>query len=121
MTALVVDDEPAIRTLVSRTLRGAGIHVLEAYSGASALALVRAARPDVIVTDIEMPQVDGVELCRQLRTDTAFKDLLIVVMTGAGPSQRDEAIAAGCDAVLEKPCSPKLLLATIQRLSVKPS
>lgn len=121
LTALVVDDEDGIRCLFAKTLRQAGMHVVEADSGKAALLLAQAAAPNLLITDIQMPELSGIDLCRHLRNNSTFKDLLIVVVSGAGGTELDEAIAAGCDAVLAKPCSPALLLATIQRLLVKPS
>jgi CheY-like chemotaxis protein len=66
-----------------------------------------------------MPDLDGLELCRRLRRAPTTAKLLIVVVSGAAATQRDEAVAAGCDVVLEKPCSPAVLVTTIQRLLVK--
>jgi CheY-like chemotaxis protein len=72
-----------------------------------------------VVTDLQMPDLDGLELCRRLRRTPATAKLLIVVVSADAVTQRDQAIAAGCDVVLEKPCSPALLVTTIQRLLVK--
>ena len=72
--------------------------------------------PDFVVTDIEMPDLDGVELCRRLRQLAGAAQIPIIAVTGAARSQGDQATAAGCDAVLPKPCSPALLVATIHRL-----
>ena len=119
MTVLVVDDQSGFRHLHARILRGAGMVVLEADTGRAALALARTARPDVIVTDLEMPELNGIELCRALRNDAACKDLFIVMVSGSAATQGDEAVAAGCDAVLEKPCPPALLLTTIRTLLVR--
>jgi len=121
MTALVVDDAPEIRRLFSRVLRGRGMEVLESGCGDEALELAHVTRPDVVVTDIEMAGLNGIELCRGLRKDPTFENVLIVVVTGAATTRQHEAVGAGCDVVLTKPCSPALLLATIQRLLVQPS
>ena len=118
---LVVDDDPHMRRLLSEALRQGGICVLEAKSGREALRLTQTAVPHFIVTDIEMPDVDGLELCRRLRKLTATCNVPIVVVSGAAVSLGEHATAAGCDVVLPKPCSPALLLATIQRLLVRPS
>jgi len=80
------------------------------------LRLAQPSAPDFVVTDIEMPDLDGLELCRRLRQLPATSKIPIVVVTGAAMTQGDEATAAGCDVVLAKPCSGALLLATIQRL-----
>jgi len=113
---LVVDDDAQLRLLFAQVLRLGGLRVLEAGSGREALRLVRPFAPDFVVTDIEMPDVDGLELCRQLRQLPATSKVPIVVVTGSAVTQEDEATAAGCDVVLAKPCSGALLLATIQRL-----
>lgn len=120
-TGVVADDEPQIRAIFAGILRKAGIRVFEAESGATALALARSARADFVLTDLQMPGVDGLEVCRQLRRDPALKNVRIVVVSGAGQDQRDQAVIAGCDVVLSKPCSPALLLETIRQLLVAPS
>jgi CheY-like chemotaxis protein len=116
LTAIVIDDEQPLRAFFAKVLRGAGMQVLEAESANTALALARAHRPDFVVTDIGMPEVDGIELCRRLREDPGLKDLRIVGVSGNASKQGADAIAAGCDAVLAKPCTPATLLKTIQRL-----
>ena len=115
---LVVEDNIELRLLFARALRRGGLEVLEAGSGREALRLVQTSVPDFVVTDIEMPDLDGLELCRQLRQLPATSKVPIIVVTGSAVTQGDEATAAGCDVVLAKPCSPALLLATIQRLLV---
>jgi CheY-like chemotaxis protein len=117
---LVVDDDPHARRLVSEVLRQEGICVLEACSGREALKLTQTAIPHFVVTDLEMADVDGVELCRQLRQLPATTNVPIVVVSGAASLRGDDANAAGCDVVLPKPCPPGLLLTTIQRLLAKP-
>ena len=116
---LVVDDDAELRVLFAQILRLGGLRVLEAGSGREALRLVQPSVPDFVVTDIEMPDVDGLELCRQLRQLPATSKVPIVVVTGSAVTQEDEATAAGCDIVLRKPWSGALLLATIQRLLVQ--
>ena len=113
---LVVDDDAQLRLLFAQVLRRGGLRVLEAGSGREALRLAQPSAPDFVVTDIEMPDVDGLELCRRLRQLPATSKVPIVVVTGSAVTQGDEATAAGCDVVLAKPCSGALLLATIQRL-----
>lgn len=113
---LVVDDDTELRFLLAQALRRGGLRVLEAGSGREALRLAQTSAPDFVVTDIGMPGLDGVELCRRLRQLPATSKVPIVVVTGSAVTQADEATAAGCDVVLAKPCSGALLLATIQRL-----
>ena len=95
MTALVVDDVPAIRALFSRVLRGSGMHVLESESAGSALELAHSTRADVIVTDIQMAGLSGIELCRLLRSDATFKNVLIVVVSGAESAHKKKQSPPG--------------------------
>lgn len=118
---LVVDDDSHVRSFFAKVLRRGGMEVLEASSGGEALLMVQSVIPVFVVTDLQMPDLDGLELCRRLRRSPATAQVLIVVVSGAALTQADEAVAAGCDVVLEKPCSPNLLVTTIQRLLVKRS
>ena len=118
---LVVDDDPHMRRLFSEALRREGICVLEAKSGREALKLTQTAVPHFVVTDIEMPDVGGLELCRRLRQLTATSNVPIIIVSSAAASLGEDAAAAGCDVVLPKSCAPALLLATIQQLLVRPS
>lgn len=113
---LVVDDEPMIREVFCEALRRAGIRVLQAENGSVALRLAKSTTPDFIVTDLEMPGGGGLELCRALRDDSVLHGVRIVVVSGLAASQTVAAVAAGCDAVIEKPCKPSVLVATIQHL-----
>ena len=118
---LVVDDDALLRSLFAEVLRSGGMQILEAESGGEALELAQTNSPDFVVTDIRMPGVDGLELCRRLRRSPATAKTPIVVVSGSADEQADEATAAGCDVVLAKPCSLALLLATIRQLLIKPS
>jgi CheY-like chemotaxis protein len=113
---LVVDDAPDVRQIHTRFLHGSGMEVLTAENGTVALDAARRAIPDVIVTDVDMPVMDGLDLCRHLRANDATRHVVVVVVTGDAPHQAQAAIDAGCDAVLGKPCSRTLLLATIRLL-----
>ena len=113
---LVVDDDAQVRRFLAETLRRGGIRIVEARSAHEALKLAALSPPDFVVTDIEMPDLDGVELCRRLRQLAGAAQIPIIAVTGSARSQGDHAAAAGCDAVLPKPCSPALLVATIYRL-----
>jgi chemosensory pili system protein ChpA (sensor histidine kinase/response regulator) len=113
---LVVDDALDVRQIHTRFLHGSGMEVLTAENGTMALDAARRAVPDVIVTDVDMPVMDGLDLCRHLRADAATRDVVVVVVTGDASDQAQAALDAGCDAVLGKPCSRTLLLATIRLL-----
>jgi two-component system, sensor histidine kinase ChiS len=92
------------------------MEVLTAENGTQALDAARRAIPDVVVTDVDMPVMDGLDLCRQLRADAATREVAVVVVTGDATDRAQAALDAGCDAVLGKPCSRDLLLTTIQQL-----
>ena len=79
---LVVDDEPTVRGFVRYSLRGANFEVIEATSGNDALALIRSSRPDIVLLDIRMPGMDGVEVLRHLRKSPATKSLPVIFLTG---------------------------------------
>ncbi len=122
---LVVDDHPATRQLTELVLRDAGYDVQMAEDGATALEVVRAWRPALVVTDIFMDGMDGVELILALRRQGARTKLIAVSAgwqprTASGetsvPDVLEDAMAAGADATLFKPIDRKALVATVARL-----
>jgi CheY-like chemotaxis protein len=116
---LIVDDVPEIREVLIRSLDASGMEVFEAENGTAALRAARNDVPDVVVSDIDMPLMDGLELCRRLRADPVTRRVIVVIVSGDASTQARAAVDAGCDAVLGKPCSPGLLLATIGRLLLR--
>ena len=116
-TVLIVDDEPAILELVRFTLEDDQVRVLEAADGRAALEIARAERPALILLDVRMPQLDGVEVCRQLRADPALRSTRIVMLTAADQeADRARGLAAGADEYLSKPFSPLALLALVRSI-----
>lgn len=116
-TILIVDDEPAILDLVRFTLEDAEVRVVEASDGMEALALARRVRPDLILLDVHMPRLDGLEACRQIRRDPALARTPIVMLTAAGQeADRARGREAGADEYLTKPFSPLALLALVEAL-----
>lgn len=118
ITILIADDEPHIVSLVRATLEDDYIRVVEAPDGETALDLARAARPDVLLLDVHMPRLDGLEVCRRLRGDRHFERTKIIMLTAAAQAA-DEARgrAAGADHYLTKPFSPIQLLTLVQSLA----
>jgi two-component system, OmpR family, phosphate regulon response regulator PhoB len=116
-TILVVDDEAPIVDLVRFTLEDADVRVVEASDGAEALALARQVNPDLVLLDVHMPKLDGLEVCRQLRREPAFARTPIIMLTAAGQqADRSSGLSAGADEYLTKPFSPLALLALVEAL-----
>jgi DNA-binding response OmpR family regulator len=111
-TILVVEDEPQIAGLVRDYLEHAGFAVLTAGDGAGGMALARARRPDAIVLDLGLPKVDGLDVIRALRRDSAVP---IVVLTARGDeTDRILGLELGADDYVVKPFSPKELVARVR-------
>jgi DNA-binding response OmpR family regulator len=110
---LVVDDERDIAQMVSTYVGNAGYDVSEAYTGPDAVSLARQLDPDVIVLDLGLPGLDGVEVCRQVR---AFSDCYILMLTARGDEiSRVVGLSVGADDYITKPFSARELLARVQR------
>jgi two-component system cell cycle response regulator DivK len=99
-------------------LTDAGFRVDQAHNGLQALERAFDAVPDIVVTDLNIPGIDGFELTRRLKQDPRTRDIPVLAVTGyaAFASDPERARRAGCDAVLPKPCSPEDLESTIRNL-----
>jgi CheY-like chemotaxis protein len=116
-TILIADDEPAIVELVRFTLEDPRIAVIEASTGPEALDLARAARPDLILLDVHMPGLTGIEVCRRLRRELALAGTCIVMLTAASQeADRLQGRAVGVDEYLTKPFSPLQLIRIVRSL-----
>ncbi len=115
---LLVDDDRECREMYAAFLRGAGLEVAEAHNGNQALAKAAERAPSIVVTDLALPGLDGYQLTRKLRLQSATEHIPIIAITGYGGFMDDtaRATAAGCDAVLTKPCLPDRLLEEVGRL-----
>jgi two-component system chemotaxis response regulator CheY len=115
---LIVDDDQFIRKLIATTLEDVaefGLH--EAADGLEALEVARRARPSLIFLDVDMPRLDGIETCRQLRDDDLTAGATIVMLTAAhGDRVESDAEQAGADKFLTKPFSPLELLRLVEEL-----
>jgi DNA-binding response OmpR family regulator len=116
--ALVVDDEAPLVQVVSGYLTRDGFDVLTAYDGESAVELAREHEPDVIVLDLMLPGIDGLEVCRRVR---AFSDAYVIMLT----AKSDEVdtlvgLATGADDYLTKPFSPRELVARVRAMLRRP-
>ena len=115
---LVVDDEPPIIDLVRGYLEREGYAVLAAADGPAAVAAVRADRPDVVILDLMLPGLDGIEVCRQIRT---FSDAYVLMLTARSEEiDRVVGLSVGADDYLVKPFSPRELVARVRALLRRP-
>src|SRR5436309_9904888 len=101
---LVVDDEPAVRDLLREVLAMAGYTVTTAADGRDALPLTLSDKPDLIITDIRMPRLDGLTLCKALRVNPETRSIPVIMLTNYNTSEQMEAaMVAGADDFLPKP------------------
>lgn len=115
---LIVEDDQDGRRMYADWLTSAGFRVDQAHNGLQALERAFDTCPHVVVTDLNIPGIDGFELTRRLRQDSRTRDVPVIAVTGYAAFASDPARArrAGCDAVLPKPCSPEDLEAAIRDL-----
>jgi two-component system chemotaxis response regulator CheY len=116
-TILAVDDSSSIRQLVAFTLEEVGYEVLTAIDGIDALQQISGRRMDMIITDLNMPNMDGIELVRQTRSLAQYKFVPILMLTTeSAPEKKQEGKAAGATGWIVKPFSPPQLLAVVQKV-----
>ena len=114
-TVLVVDDEAAVRTFLGRLLTEHGYHVGFAPDGPSAVEAVLLGRPDVVLLDVNIPGMDGFEVCRRLRSDPASRLTPIIIVTALDArEERVKGLEAGADDFLTKPVDTHELLARVR-------
>lgn len=115
-TILLVEDTEENREIYRIILEHCGHEVIEAADGESALREARERIPDLILMDISIPGIDGLEVTRRLKKDEATRDILIVALTAhAYPQDRLRAQSAGCDGYLSKPLEPRELMKEMKR------
>ncbi|MDX2097690.1 MAG: response regulator transcription factor [Leptolyngbyaceae cyanobacterium bins.59] len=114
---LLVDDEPGLRDAVQAYLEDSGFTVITASNAKDGLELLQQHSPDLLITDVMMPQVDGYQFLKQVRENPRFKSLPVVFLTARGmTSDRIQGYKAGVDAYLPKPFDPDELVAIVENL-----
>lgn len=114
---LTADDSASMRQMVSFTLKGAGYEVIEAVDGKDALQKAQGAKADLVLTDVNMPNLDGIGLVKQLRSLPNYKFTPILLLTTeSAPEKKQEGKAAGATGWLVKPFNPDQLLATVKKV-----
>ena len=113
-TLLIIDDEPANIQLISEFLESQGVEILVAKNGADGISRAKKGQPDLILLDIRMPGMDGYEVCHQLKSDEATKDIPIIFMTGLTElDDKLKAFAVGGVDYITKPFQESELLARV--------
>nr|WP_293061961.1 response regulator transcription factor [Okeania sp. SIO2B3] len=114
---LLVDDEPGLREAVQAYLEDSGFNVDVASNANEGWDILQSYLPDLVITDIMMPQIDGYQFLQKLREDPRFKALPVVFLTAKGmTTDRIQGYQAGCDAYLSKPFDPEELVAIVENL-----
>lgn len=114
---LTVDDSRTMRDMVSFTLRGAGYDVVEAPDGQAAMTAIAAAKVDLVITDLNMPVMDGLTLIRKLRAIPTHRSLPILMLTTeADEKKKAEGRSAGATGWIVKPFNPDKLISVVQKV-----
>ena len=114
---LLVEDTPMLAAEITELLRMQDYDVVNAYNGVEGLKLLDTVRPDLIITDVLMPQMDGFEMLKRVKGKPALKEIPTVVLTAkTGPEIEEPAAAIGVSSVLRKPCRATALLEAVKAL-----
>jgi two-component system chemotaxis response regulator CheY len=116
-TIMTVDDSASLRQMVSFTLKGAGYDVIEAVDGVDALQKLDDTSVNMLIADINMPNMEGIELVRRVRENPAYKFIPIVLLTAdSTDSKKQEGRTAGATGWIVKPFKPEQLLAVVKKV-----
>ncbi len=114
---MTVDDSASVRQMVSFTLKGAGYSVVEAVDGSDALSKINGQKVEMVITDLNMPNLDGIGLIRKIRSETAYRFIPIVMLTTESQeSKKQEGKSAGATGWIVKPFKPEQLLAVVRKV-----
>jgi len=113
-TVLICDDEPSLRELIRVSLDGP-YSFAEADDGEKSLEIARRLRPDVVILDMMMPRLSGLEVLSAIRGDQMLAETAVIVLT-AQPSTKDEALRCGADIVMVKPFEPEAITAAVEEV-----
>jgi len=114
---LVVDDEKDFVGFISERLEAKGFDILKAFDGKEGLGMAQSERPDLIILDVAMPEMNGYDVCRNLKTDENYKNIPIIMLTAKfQPNDIEFGKEMGSDAYLTKPLELEMLLSTVNAL-----
>ncbi len=113
---LVVEDNETNLYLIRFMLEKSGYEVIEAMEGAAGVELAVKEKPDLIIMDVQLPDIDGLEATKMIRASEADVDIPIIALTSfAMTGDRERALAAGCNGYIEKPINPETFIAEIEK------
>lgn len=116
---MTVDDSPSVRQMVSFTLQNAGYEVVESEDGQEALIKLDNGPVDMVITDLNMPNMDGIELIREVRKNPRLRFIPIIMLTSESQeSKKQEGKTAGATGWIVKPFKPEQLLAVVKRVLI---
>lgn len=116
-TILVVDDSASLRQVVSIALKGAGYDVIEACDGKDGLSKLNGQKVNLIVSDVNMPNMDGISMLKEVKSMPAYKFTPVIMLTTeAGEDMKKQGQAAGAKAWVVKPFKPEQMLAAVSKL-----
>ena len=117
MKILLVDDEKDILEFLSYNLKKSGYNVFTANNGVDALKTARKVKPDLVVLDVMMPKMDGIQVCEEIRSDKLLQDTFVLFLTARSEEYSELAgFGVGADDYVTKPIKPKLLISRIQAI-----
>ena len=120
ISILIVDDEPQIHTVLGKLLTREGYEIASAYSAEEAYRQIQTKKPDLILLDIMMPKVSGIEVCNTLKGDPKTKDILILILSAKdAQADRIEGLTHGADDYVSKPFHLRSLVRKIQHMLQK--
>jgi CheY-like chemotaxis protein len=121
-TALVIEDHPDNMVLICRLLEKAGYRTLQAVNGFEGFEMAVRERPDFIILDIQLPDMDGTEVLRNIRMSAIGTAIPVIAMTSyAMAGDREKLLSAGCDGYIEKPIDPGRVIAQLRSIVGEPA
>ncbi len=117
-TALIIEDNPDNMVLITRFLEKFGYRTLQAVTGMEGFEMALQKRPDFILLDIQLPDIEGTEVLRKIRGSEIGNTIPVIAMTSYAMSgDREKLLSAGCDGYIEKPIDPERIISQIRRLT----
>jgi CheY-like chemotaxis protein len=117
-TALIIEDNPDNMVLITRFLEKFGYRTLQAVTGMEGFEIALQTRPDFIILDIQLPDIEGTEVLRKIRSSEIGTSIPVIAMTSYAMSgDREKLLSAGCDGYIEKPIDPERVISQIRHLT----